>query len=158
MRTAMRLLVVAATCLGTALSASAAQAAVVDTDYFKITANHADFGGGQLGNVSGKPTENGRLEWHLLGGEYVPVLIGKVFINNASDSCVRMAMTFNWSGADVTHYDDTWCAPNGQTWYSDVYFAPFSDPTITSVTVKVQYREKSYDPWSTVGNSTWIPT
>jgi hypothetical protein len=161
MRTAMRLLVAAALGVGATLSASPAYAtdpAVVDTDRFMITAKHADFGDGNLGNISGKPTENGKLEWYFIGGEFVPLLTGKVFINNASGSCVRMQMTFNWSGADVTHSDDTYCAPNGQTWYADIYFAPFSDATITSVTVKLQYREKSYDPWTTVGSSTWIPT
>jgi len=161
MRTAMRLVVAAALCLGGVLAATPAHAtdpAVEDTDYFMITARHADFGDGNLGNISGKPSENGKLEWYFIGNEWVPLLTGRIFINNASGSCVRMQMTFNWSGADVTHSDDTYCAPNGQTWYADIYFAPFGDASITSVTVKLQYRQESYDPWSTVGSSTWIPT
>lgn len=161
MRIAMRLLVAAALCLGSALAATPAHAtdpAVEDTDYFMITARHADFGDGNLGNISGKPTENGKLEWYFIGGEWVPLLTGKIFINNARDACARMQMTINWSGADVTYSDDTYCAPNGQTWYANIYFAPFGDASITSVTVKLQYREKSYDPWETVGSSTWIPS
>ncbi len=161
MRTSIKLLIAGALCLGTVFSASAAHAtdpAVVDTDYFMITAHHADFGDGSLGNISGKPSQNGKLEWYFLGGEYVPLLTGRAFINTASGSCVRMQMTVYAAGADLTYSDDTWCAPNGQTWYADIYFAPVSDATITSVTIKLQYREKSYDPWTTVGSSNWIPS
>lgn len=135
-----------------------ANAAIIDVDEFKLTAHHVDFGNGNLGNISGKPTEDGRLDWHLLGSDIEPRLIGKIFLNNTSGGCGRMQMTYNWSGADVTYTDSTWCAPDGKTWYAFVDFAPFADPTITSVTVKLQFKEPGSNTWSTVESSTWIPS
>jgi hypothetical protein len=148
----------AMTCVGALLIPTVASAAPIDVDYFTITANHVDFGNGNLGNISGRPTDDGQLDWNLVGGELEPRLIGKIFLNNTSGGCGRMQLTYNWSGADVTYSDSTWCAPNGQTWYANVDFAPFADASITSVTVRLQYKTSSGAAWTTAGSSTWIPS
>jgi hypothetical protein len=153
------LLFAAATAAGIILAPSAAHAVIVDIDYFKITANHADFGDGKLHDISGRPTEDGELEWDLTGGIYTPRLDGKVWINNSADSCVRMQLTYALSNAaDPTYTTGTWCAPDGKTYFGWVSFAPFASAYITQVTVKLQFQEDPGDAWVTVGQSAWIPT
>ncbi|WP_020523858.1 hypothetical protein [Catelliglobosispora koreensis] len=145
--------------LAAVLVPSAAHAVIVDIDYFKITAQHADFGDGNLGNISGRPTQDGELEWDLTAGVYTPRLDGKVWINNSADSCVRLQLVYAVSNAaDPTHTTGTWCAPDGGTWYGWVSFAPFASAYITQVTVKLQFQEEPGGPWVTVGQSAWIPT
>lgn len=156
---AMRTVLAALAAVGALLIPTAAHATIVDIDYFKISEPHADFGNGKLHDISGVPTQNGELEWDLTGGIYTPRLDGKVFINNARDSCVRMQLTYALSNAaDPTYSTGSYCAPDGGTWYGWISFAPFASAYITQVTVKLQFKEDPGDAWVTVGQSSWIPT
>jgi hypothetical protein len=140
------------------LFSSAARADVIDRDYFKITERHADFGDGTLNEVLGTPGQNGRLDWHDTNGVLRPYLSGKVWINNTPNGCVRMQLQYFYSAGSVTYSDTTWCAPNdNRTYYAYVDFDPFSNSTITSVCVILQFHE-SGDPWSSVGTRCFVPS
>jgi hypothetical protein len=153
------LLAATAVALGIALAPGTAHAVIVDVDYFKLTANQADFGNGKLHDITARPTDDGELEWDLTNGIYTPRLDGKVWLNNAGGSCVRLQMTYALSNAaDPTYTTGTWCAPDGKTYYGWVSFAPFASAYITQVTVKLQFQEDAGDPWVTVDQSSWIPS
>ncbi|MFI5837233.1 hypothetical protein ACIA5A_26520 [Micromonospora sp. NPDC051300] len=118
-----------------------AQAAVQRTDRFSITDQHFDFGDGDLGNVSGRPQSDGRLEWDLVAGRWEPRLLGRLYVNNASGECVRIQMVVVYqNGVTTTETDSAsdFCAPNGQTWRSEVDFRPVSSAYVASVHFRLQ--------------------
>ncbi|MFJ6151522.1 hypothetical protein [Micromonospora profundi] len=140
-KTATRLLMLPMVCALALIGASPAQAAVQRTDRFSITQPHFDFGDGDLGNISGDPKADGRLEWDLVNGAWEPRLLGRIYINNASGECVRVQMVITYQNGVVVPYTDSasdFCAPNGRTWYSDVDFSPVSSPYIANVVVRLQ--------------------
>ncbi|MDG4838899.1 hypothetical protein O7631_20480 [Micromonospora sp. WMMD967] len=140
-RTATRLLAVPlVVCALGLIGANPAQAAV-RTDRFSITERHFDFGDGDLGNISGDPKADGRLEWDLVNGTWEPRLLGRIYINNASGECVRVQMVITYQNGVVVTYTDNaseFCAPNGRTWYNDVDFTPVRSPYVASVVVRLQ--------------------
>lgn len=89
------------------MSASPAQAAVQRTDRFSITDEHFDFGDDTLGNISGRPDADGRLEWDLVAGKWEPRLVGRLFINNASGECIRIQMVVIYQNLVTTTHTDT---------------------------------------------------
>lgn len=156
-RTGLRALVVAlVVAMGLGI-AGVAHATVYRVDEFKITEPHFDFGDGRLHDISGRPTEDGRLDWVMnTTGIWEPTLIGRIWINNARDECVRVQMMVEYDNgytATYTDYSSDFCAPTGQTWYDDVNFSPVADQYVHAVTIKLQCAESSSDPWVTVGQS-----
>jgi hypothetical protein len=156
-RTGLRALVVAlAVTMGLGV-AGVAHATVYRVDEFKITESHFDFGDGRLHDVSGRPTDDGRLDWVMnTAGVWEPTLVGRIWINNARDECVRVQMMVEYDNGFIETYTDTssdFCAPNGQTWFDDVNFRPVASQYVHAVTIKLQCAESSGDPWVTAGLS-----
>lgn len=140
------------------ISASPAQAAVQRTDRFSITEPHFDFGDGDLGNVSGKPKSDGRLEWDLVAGKWEPRLVGRLYINNASGECIRIQMVVIYqNGVTNTHTDggSDFCAPDGATWRSEVDFRPISSTYVAFVYFRLQSAPAG--GWSFSTEATTIP-
>lgn len=140
-RTAVRILTPAVVCAIGLTGASPAQAAVQRTDRFSITEQHFDFGDGDLGNISGRPASDGRLEWDLVAGRWEPRLLGRLYINNASGECVRIQMVAVYQNGVTTTHTDTdsdFCAPNGATWRDEVDFRPVSSAYVASVYFRLQ--------------------
>jgi hypothetical protein len=140
-RTALRILMLAVVCALGLISASPAQAVVQRTDRFSITDEHFDFGDDTLGNISGRPDADGRLEWDLVAGKWEPRLVGRLFINNASGECIRIQMVVIYQNLVTTTHTDTasdFCAPSGQTWYHEVDFRPVSSAYVASVYFRLQ--------------------
>ncbi|MEU8217606.1 hypothetical protein AB0C47_17750 [Micromonospora taraxaci] len=166
-RTATRLLAVPlVVCALGLVGASPAQAAVQRTDRFSITEQHFDFGDGDLGNISGDPKADGRLEWDLVNGTWAPRLLGRIYINNASGECVRVQMVVTYQNGVVVTYTDSvsdFCAPNGRTWYSDVDFRPVSSTYVANVVVRLQSAPAGGWSFATEGASApyfapwWLP-
>lgn len=155
--TGLRALVVGAVVAMGVGIAGVAHATVYRVDEFKITEPHFDFGDGRLHDVSGRPTEDGRLDWNKnTFGQWEPTLVGRIWVNNARDECVRVQMTVEYDNGFTQTYTDSssdFCAPTGQTWYNDVNFRPVADQYVHAVTIKLQCAESSSDPWVTVGQS-----
>lgn len=148
------------------ISANPAQAAVQRTDRFSITDEHFDFGDGSLGNISGRPTADGRLEWDLVDGTWEPRLLGRLFINNANGECIRIQMVVIYqNGVTTTDTDNLsdFCAPNGKTWYSEVDFHPVSSAYVASVYFRLQSAPAGGWAFSTEATSVpylapwWLP-
>ncbi|MCG5468928.1 hypothetical protein LADH09A_002829 [Micromonospora sp. LAH09] len=138
---ARRIVILAGVCVLGLIGANPAQAAVQRTDRFSITEQHFDFGDGDLGNVSGRPKSDGRLEWDLVAGRWEPRLVGRLYINNASGECVRIQMVVVYQNGVTTTDTDSlsdFCAPNGQTWRSEVDFRPVSSAYVASVYFRLQ--------------------
>jgi hypothetical protein len=156
-RTGLRAAVVGLVCTLGLSVAGVAHATVYRVDEFKITEVHFDFGDGRLHDISGRPTDNGRLDWiQNTAGIWEPTLVGRIWVNNARDECVRVQMMIEYDNGFIQTYTDTtsdFCAPTGQTWYSDVDYSPVADQYVHAVTIKLQSAESSGDPWVTEGQS-----
>jgi len=156
-RTGLRTLVVAMVVAAGLSIAGVAHATVYRVDEFKITENHFDFGDGRLHDVSGRPTDDGRLDWvQNSPGVWEPTLVGRIWVNNARNECVRVQMMVEYDNGFIetyTDYGSDFCAPTGQTWFEDVNFSPVTSQYVHAVTIKLQSAESSGDPWVTEGQS-----
>jgi hypothetical protein len=165
-RTVARVLAVAAVAAGGLAVAGPAQAVVQRTDRFSITEPHFDFGDGDLGNLSGRPASDGRLEWDLVAGRWEPRLLGRLYINNASGECVRIQMVVVYqNGVTVTYTDNVsdFCAPGGATFRSEVDFEPVSSAYVANVHFRLQSAPAGGWSFSTEATSAtysapwWLP-
>jgi hypothetical protein len=154
-RTTLWLVALAAVCAAWLLASTAAHAATYRVDRFSITDNHFDFGDGSLNNISGRPNDDGRLDWNLVAGKWEPRVLGRIYVNNASGDCVRLRMVVGLTTGAATYTDNfsDFCAPNGQTWYHEVDYAPISSANVIWVQVQLQSASSAAGAWVTEGSS-----
>jgi hypothetical protein len=159
-RTVARIVTLAAVCAAGLIGAVPAQAAVQRTDRFSITEPHFDFGDGDLGNLSGRPASDGRLEWDLVAGRWEPRLLGRLYINNASGECARIQMVVIYQNGVTTTHTDTasdFCAPGGATYRSEVDFEPVSSAYVANVYFRLQSAPAGGWAFSTEATTVMYP-